>query len=257
LTFDDTQIRQNEEQIQNLTQKLNHLLTQQSQWQEREEAYLKQIDDFHEQVYHLKNSSEKSKKDKEKKLSLSELADQEICQKILEVQTKNMELKKQNKEIKQRTEEKMREALSIIDKLNEEKMEWKLTAGLKEKQKKVDQMRKRMKMKIEEIGNLRKRVQELESKLVICEEEKLELQESNRKKYEKVGFLLEDYDSKGDDGKEKYGKAVEYVLQKNKVLLRRYKEMEEKVRKLEEGGAEEKEEKKKRIWRRRCRYSSC
>ena len=174
--------------------------------------------------------SQKSGREKigDEMMSISEMAEYEISERLYTLREENERLRAAQKTEKLKFEEKLKDFVKKIDILNNQSEEWQILTKESDDQKRFDTMKKRLMSKIREMSSLRQEVKTLKTQVKALEEDKQSLATDLNMKRDSMTFLAEELNLREIEVKEKdkYKKAVEYVIEKNKALKKRYHKLE-------------------------------
>lgn len=201
------------------------------------QAFKQKIDSLNDKIYELKNEQRmnaQSNQTRDSQLDISQLADRDLSEELFRLESENKELRRLQKKRQIENTKRIESLQNQVAEFESKQDDWQYVTSAGEN-KRVEKMRDRLKAKITQIGSLNTELTELKSENAQLKIEKAELQQNIDTKYKFVAEMMKESNmdmTVPDKGltKEKYGKAVSYIVQKNKILTENYRKLQESVK---------------------------
>lgn len=207
-----------------------------SEKEHQRNLFSKKIEDLEDEIFDLnKEKQERSWQEsmRDSQLDLTQLASRDLSEQMYELRQENKLLKKRYYDLKNKYEERLSDVFNKIEALNEEKASWEAIANLNSDEEKYKKIKKRLRSKSKELESIRKELESVQRKLAFCQNEKLELEKKIERDYKKVDDLINSAEFSGSgDTVDKCKKALNYIIQKNKVIESRYKKLANEYKQL-------------------------
>lgn len=199
------------------------------------QAFKSKIEGLNDKIYDLKNEQRQnaqSNQTRDSQLDISQLADRDLSEELFRLETENKELRRLQKKRQLEFQQRIEKLQNQVHEFESKQEDWQyVTSG--EPNKRVEKMRDRLKVKITQIGELNTEVTDIKLENAKLKMEVSKLEELINKKYKVVADLLQEADldmsSASANNKEKYSKAVSYIVQKNNILAENYRILQKQM----------------------------